>query len=51
MLISPRYLKPVAVDGAGISRYENEQQLLQALEMLRRDMPLQVQEEVIATNF
>ncbi len=48
----PCYLKPaVAVDGAGISRCEDEQQLLQALEMLADDIPLQVQEEVIATNF
>jgi len=48
----PCYLKPaVAVDGAGISRCEDEQQLLQALEMIAGDIPLQVQEEVIATNF
>jgi len=48
----PCYLKPaVAVDGAGISRCEDEQQLSQALAMLADNTPLQVQEEVIATNF
>ncbi len=48
----PCYLKPaISVDGAGISRCENEQQLIQALELLGEDLPLQVQEEVIASSF
>jgi hypothetical protein len=48
----PCYLKPaVSVNGAGISRCENEQQLIHALKTLEDDIPLQVQEEVIASNF
>lgn len=48
----PCYLKPaVSVDGAGISRCENQEQLTQALESLCDNLPLQIQEEVIASTF
>jgi len=48
----PCYLKPaVSVDGAGISRCEDEQQLIQALNLLVDSGPLQVQEEAIASSF
>ena len=48
----PCYLKPaVSVDGAGISRCENQQQLTQVLETLPNQLPLQIQEEVIASTF
>jgi ATP-grasp domain len=48
----PCYLKPaVAVDGAGIKRCENQQQLTIALEFLSDDVPWQIQQEVIASKF
>jgi len=48
----PCYLKPaVSVDGAGISRCKNYQQLSQALKILADDLPLQLQEEITASNF
>lgn len=48
----PCYLKPaVSVDGAGISRCEDEKQLTQALKTFGDDVPLQIQEEVIASTF
>ena len=48
----PCYLKPaVSVDGAGISRCENQQKLKYVLRMLFDDVPLQIQEEVSASSF
>lgn len=48
----PCYLKPaVSVDGVGISRCENEQQLMEALAAMDDHLPLQFQEEVIASQF
>lgn len=48
----PCYLKPaVSVDGAGISRCENKQQLIQALNTLCDNVPLQIQEEITASTF
>lgn len=48
----PCYIKPaVSVDGAGISRCENQEQLTQALKMFSDDLPLQIQEEITASNF
>lgn len=48
----PCYLKPaVSVDGAGISRCEDEGQLTQALKTFGDNVPLQIQEEVIASTF
>ena len=48
----PCYLKPaVSVDGAGIERCIDEEHLVHALETLSPDIPLQLQEEIIATSF
>jgi hypothetical protein len=48
----PCYFKPtISVDGAGIKRCENQQQLTQILETLPDDLPLQIQEEVASSNF
>lgn len=48
----PCYLKPaVSVDGAGISRCENQQQLTQALKTFCEGVPLQIQEEITASTF
>ncbi|MEB3181618.1 MAG: ATP-grasp domain-containing protein [Nostocaceae cyanobacterium] len=48
----PCYLKPaVAVDGAGIRRCANQQQLTIALDSLEDWVPLQIQQEVIASTF
>ncbi len=48
----PCYLKPaISVDGAGISRCENQQQLKEALENMDENVPIQVQQEVIAHKF
>ncbi|MBE9168082.1 ATP-grasp domain-containing protein [Pleurocapsales cyanobacterium LEGE 06147] len=48
----PCYLKPaVSVDGVGISRCENEQQLMEALETMDDNLPLQFQEEVFTSQF
>jgi hypothetical protein len=48
----PCYLKPaISVDGVGIYRCENEQQLTKFLNHLDDNLPLQLQEEVIASKF
>lgn len=48
----PCYLKPaVSVDGAGISRCDNQQKLIQALETFPDELPLQIQEEIKASTF
>lgn len=48
----PCYLKPaVSVDGVGINRCENEQDLQSALLEIAEDVSLQVQQEVIADKF
>jgi len=48
----PCYLKPaISVDGAGISRCENQAQLAHALVTFCEDLPLQIQEEITASNF
>ena len=48
----PCYLKPaVSVDGAGISRCENEQELQSALVNIAENVSIQVQQEVIADKF
>lgn len=48
----PCYLKPaVAVDGAGISRCEDPDQLSLALKTFSDEVPLQIQEEVVASSF
>ena len=48
----PCYLKPaVSVDGVGIYRCENAQELDDALTKLDNDTPVQVQQEVIAHKF
>jgi len=48
----PCYLKPaVSVDGVGIYRCENSQELNNSLENLDDDIPVQVQQEVIADKF
>ncbi len=48
----PCYLKPaVSVDGAGINRCENQQQLKEALVNIAENVSLQVQQEVIADKF
>lgn len=48
----PCYLKPaVSVDGVGIFRCDNSQELDEALAKLDRDIPLQIQQEVIADKF
>lgn len=51
-LPAPCYLKPaVSVDGAGISRCENPEQLEDALKTFSDEVPLQIQEEVITSSF
>ena len=48
----PCYLKPaVSVDGVGIFRCENQQQLQESLVKIADDVPLQIQKEVIADKF
>ncbi len=48
----PCYLKPaVSVDGVGIYRCEDRQQLKAALEEFDSEVPLQIQQEVKASNF
>ncbi|MEM7593757.1 MAG: ATP-grasp domain-containing protein [Cyanobacteria bacterium P01_A01_bin.83] len=48
----PCYLKPaVSVDGVGIHRCANPEELTNALAKLDSDTPLQIQQEVIATKF
>lgn len=48
----PCYLKPaVAVAGAGIHRCENQKHLASVLQTIPNDIPLQIQEEVIASSF
>jgi hypothetical protein len=48
----PCYLKPaISVDGVGIYRCENEQQLAKFLNHLDDNLPFQLQEEVIASKF
>ncbi len=48
----PCYLKPaVSVDGAGINRCENYKELQKALINLDNNVPIQVQQEVIADKF
>ena len=51
-LIFPCYLKPaISVDGVGISRCANSQELQEALTTLADDIPLQVQQEVVTNKF
>ena len=48
----PCYLKPaVSVDGVGIYRCENSQELNDSLAKLDKNTPIQVQQEVIADKF
>ena len=48
----PCYLKPaISVDGVGIYRCENSQELNNSLANLEEDTPIQVQQEVIADKF
>jgi hypothetical protein len=48
----PCYLKPsVAVAGAGIHRCENLEELASVLPTIPNDIPLQIQEEVLASSF
>jgi hypothetical protein len=48
----PCYLKPaISVDGVGISRCEDKQELIEALTNLEEDVPLQVQQEVNTSQF
>ncbi|MGB3239096.1 MAG: hypothetical protein WBB29_12425 [Geitlerinemataceae cyanobacterium] len=48
----PCYLKPaVAVAGAGIHRCDNAEALASILQKTPNDIPLQIQEEVIASSF
>ena len=48
----PCYLKPaVSVDGVGIYRCANQQELDEALTKLDSNIPLQVQQEVVADKF
>lgn len=48
----PCFLKPaVSVDGKGIMRCENPQELHRCLDNLPEDVPYQVQEEVLASSF
>ena len=48
----PCYLKPaVSVDGVGIYRCENAEELNDSLAKLQDDIPLQLQQEVIASKF
>ena len=48
----PCYLKPaVSVNGVGICRCQDEAELRQALQPIAAEMPLQIQQEVKATQF
>lgn len=48
----PCYLKPaISVDGAGIKRCENQQQLSVALDKLADNLPVQIQEEITTSKF
>lgn len=48
----PCYLKPaVSVDGVGIYRCANSEELIDALAKLDSNIPIQIQQEVIATKF
>ncbi|HEY9675130.1 MAG TPA: ATP-grasp domain-containing protein [Waterburya sp.] len=48
----PCYIKPaISVDGAGISRCKNKEQLAQALKSFSEQIPLQIQEEITASAF
>lgn len=48
----PCYVKPaVSVNGVGISRCQDEQALRQALLDIEDDVPLQVQQEIVASKF
>ena len=48
----PCYLKPaISVDGVGISRCANAEELNEAMKILDDHLPLQVQQEVIALKF
>ena len=48
----PCYLKPaISVDGVGIYRCVDKEELDRALTKLAKDIPLQLQQEVIATKF
>jgi hypothetical protein len=48
----PCYFKPaISVDGAGIRRCENQKELAQALKYIPDDVPVQIQEEIIASKF
>lgn len=48
----PCYFKPaVSVDGAGIHRCANQEQLTQVLETLSDEVPVQIQEEITASTF
>jgi hypothetical protein len=48
----PCYLKPaVSVDGVGIYRCTNQTELHQALNKLDDDMPIQIQQEIVADKF
>jgi hypothetical protein len=48
----PCYLKPaISVDGVGITRCENQQQLKEALVTLEENIPLQIQQEVNTSKF
>ena len=51
-LIFPCYLKPaISVDGVGISRCESDRELQEALDKIADSTPLQMQQEIIASNF
>lgn len=48
----PCYVKPaVSVNGVGISRCQDEQALKQALLAIDQDVPLQIQQEIVASKF
>jgi ATP-grasp domain len=48
----PCYLKPaVSVDGVGIYRCANQTELYQALNKLDDDIPIQIQQEIVADKF
>jgi hypothetical protein len=48
----PCYLKPaVSVDGVGIYRCANQTELYQALNKLDDDVPIQIQQEIVADKF
>lgn len=50
--VYPCYFKPaVSVDGAGIVRCEDQDQLKEALETFHPQIPLQIQQEVKSNNF